>query len=71
MKRPLMADLRESGSLEQDADLIMFLYRDDYYFSNSEQPGVTEMIVAKHRNGPVGTFKFYFERQHTRFVELL
>lgn len=70
-KRPLMSDLRESGSLEQDADLIMFLYRDDYYFSNSREPGVTEMIIAKHRNGPVGNFKFYFEKQHTRFVELL
>lgn len=70
-KRPLMSDLRESGSLEQDADIIMFLYRDDYYFSNSEEPGVTELIVAKHRNGPIGTFKFYFEKQHTRFVELL
>lgn len=70
-KRPLMSDLRESGSLEQDADLIMFLYRDDYYYGNSKEPGVTELIIAKHRNGPVGTFKFYFERQHTRFVELL
>ena len=70
-KRPLMSDLRESGSLEQDADMIIFLYRDDYYNRNSQQPGVTEMIIAKHRNGPVGTFKFFFEKQHTKFIELL
>ena len=70
-KRPLMSDLRESGSLEQDADMIIFLYRDDYYNRNSSQPGVTEMIIAKHRNGPVGTFKFFFEKQHTKFIELL
>lgn len=70
-KRPQMADLRESGSLEQDADLIMFLYRDDYYYSNSKEPGVTDLIIAKHRNGPVGTFKFYFDKQHTKFIELL
>jgi len=70
-KRPMMSDLRESGSLEQDADMIMFLYRDDYYDSHSEEPGVTELIVAKNRNGPIGSFKFYFEKQQTRFVELL
>ena len=66
-----MSDLRESGSLEQDADMIIFLSRDDYYNRNSQQPGVTEMIIAKHRNGPVGTFKFFFEKQHTKFIELL
>ncbi len=70
-KRPIMSDLRESGSLEQDADLVMFLYRDDYYFKeNSQEPGVTELILAKHRNGDIGTLKFYFEKQHTRFIEL-
>jgi len=70
-KRPMMSDLRESGSLEQDADMIMFLYRDDYYDRHSAEPGVTELIVAKNRNGPIGSFKFYFEKQQTRFVELL
>ena len=70
-KRPIMSDLRESGSLEQDADLVMFLYRDDYYDSHSAEPGITELIVAKNRNGPIGSFKFYFEKQQTRFMELL
>ena len=51
-KRPLLSDLRESGSIEQDADLVMFLYRDEYYNEESDQQGVAELILAKHRNGP-------------------
>jgi len=62
-KTPILSDLRESGSLEQDADMVMFLYREDYYDSHCEGPGVTELIVAKNRNGPIGSFKFYFEKQ--------
>lgn len=67
-KRPMMSDLRESGSLEQDADLVMMLYRHSYYEPEDvESRGIAEVIVAKHRNGPVGTVKLLFDPQFTRF----
>jgi replicative DNA helicase len=69
-KRPMMSDLRESGSIEQDADLIMMLYRDEYYNPDTPDRGITEIIIAKHRNGPVGTIKLLFEPQFTRFRNL-
>lgn len=69
-KRPMMSDIRESGSIEQDADLVAFLYRDDYYETESEQQNIIEIIVAKHRNGPVGTVEALFEREYGRFINL-
>ncbi len=69
-KRPLLQDLRESGSIEQDADVVMFLYRDDYYDEESLDQGLAELIVAKHRNGALGKVKFHFKKETTSFVEL-
>lgn len=69
-KRPMLADLRESGSLEQDADVVMFLYRDDMYNPNSEDRGMAEVIVSKHRNGPTGVTKLSFASNFTRFADM-
>ncbi|WP_017712740.1 replicative DNA helicase [Prochlorothrix hollandica] len=69
-KRPMMSDLRESGSIEQDADLIIMLYRDEYYNPDTPDRGITEVIITKHRNGPTGTVKLLFEPQYTRFRNL-
>lgn len=69
-KRPMLSDLRESGSLEQDADIVAFLYREDYYNPESEHPGVTEMIIAKHRNGATGVVNLFFEKNFTRFRDM-
>jgi replicative DNA helicase len=68
-KRPILSDLRESGSIEQDSDVVMFLFRPEYYKSD-ERPGIAELIVAKHRNGPTGTVELKFRRDHTRFYNL-
>ncbi|MER3555916.1 MAG: replicative DNA helicase [Meiothermus sp.] len=69
-KRPMLSDLRESGSIEQDADLVMFIYRDDYYNPHSEKAGIAEIIVGKQRNGPTGTAELQFHAQHVRFNDL-
>jgi replicative DNA helicase len=69
-KRPMMSDLRESGSIEQDADLVAMLYRDEYYNPDTPDRGITELIIAKHRNGPTGIVKLLFDPQYTRFRNL-
>lgn len=69
-KRPMMSDLRDSGSIEQDADLVAFLYRDDYYDKETENKNIIEVIVAKQRNGPVGTVELAFLKHYNKFVSL-
>lgn len=69
-KRPMMSDLRESGNIEQDADVINFLYRDDYYDAETEAPNITEVIISKQRNGPTGTVELAFMKDYGKFVSL-
>jgi replicative DNA helicase len=69
-KRPILSDLRESGSIEQDADIVAFVYRDDYYNEDSDQQGLAELIVAKHRNGPTDAVKLSFLKRYAKFADL-
>ncbi len=68
--RPILSDLRESGAIEQDADLVMFLYRDEYYFQDSEKKNIGEVIIAKQRNGETGSIELFWDGQYTRFRNL-
>jgi replicative DNA helicase len=67
-KRPLLSDLRDSGSIEQESDVVAFLYRDGYYNPETPEPDLTEFIIAKHRNGPTGAVKLRFQREYTLFL---
>ncbi len=70
VKKPMLSDLRESGSLEQDADIVAFIYREDYYEPETERKNITDIIVAKHRNGPVDSVQLFFHKQFTKFSDL-
>jgi replicative DNA helicase len=67
-KKPQLSDLRESGNLEQDSDLVMFIYRDEYYNEDSERPGEADLIIAKHRNGAVGKVTLTFQKEYPKFM---
>jgi replicative DNA helicase len=69
-KHPVLSDLRESGSLEQDADIVMFIYREELYKEDSENPNIADIMVAKHRSGPTGTIQLYFNKRLTQFADV-
>ena len=67
-KKPILSDLRESGQIEQDSDLVMFIYREEYYEKESERPGEADIIIAKHRNGPIGDVVLTFQKEYPKFM---
>jgi replicative DNA helicase len=69
-KRPMLADLRESGAIEQDADVVMFIYREDYYEKETEKKNIADILIKKHRNGPTGEVELYFQPEQTLFKNI-
>jgi replicative DNA helicase len=69
-KHPVLSDLRESGSLEQDADIVMFIYRDELYNDKTENPNIADLMIAKHRSGPTGVVQLYFNKRLTQFADV-
>jgi replicative DNA helicase len=69
-KRPMLSDLRESGSIEQDADVVLFIYREDYYVEDTDRQNIADILVAKHRHGATGTVSLYFRKELTQFRDL-
>jgi replicative DNA helicase len=67
--KPMLSDLRESGQIEQDADLVAFIYRDEYYNRESERPGIADLLIAKHRNGPIGDVELVFLSHYPKFAD--
>ena len=70
-KKPALSDLRESGAIEQDADVVMLLYREDYYKPDTERANIADVIIAKHRNGPTGSVELFFNKEYTKFQDLM
>jgi replicative DNA helicase len=69
-KKPILSDLRESGQIEQDADLVMFIYREEYYNKETERQGIADIIIAKHRNGPIGDVEMTFLSRYPKFANI-
>ena len=69
-KSPQLSDLRESGSIEQDADIVMMMYREDYYNEDSDRQGITDIFIRKHRNGPTGRVELLFKKEQMRFYDI-